>query len=187
MSFSFKLEKIVRILGEIILNTKKSLTFYENYNIIKNVIDYISIEKQEGIIMMTVDEKKFFLEELKKVPNRDVLKVATREEILRIAEEIDFKAIKEMAYGLGLEKKDIPSELLFEANFFFSLSLEVSIRGSWGVFDVWNLKDSDTYQMVEKYATLICGVEDTKAILDLYYFDLDFVLHYAKSDRPDLT
>lgn len=149
------------------------------------------MEKQEEIIM-TVNEKKFFLEELKKVPNRDVLKVATWEEILRIAREIDFQAVEQIyfkANGLKLKKCDIPAEELFEANFFFNLSSEFEEQlktiGEWTVHNVWDLNDSDTCKMLEDYATLIVG--EKAWMYDAYFFNLDAVLKYAKSDRPDLT
>lgn len=137
---------------------------------------------------MTVNEKKFFLEELKKVPNRDVLKVATREEIRRIAEEIDFMAIERIyaeSPSLGLLKSDIPSELLFEANFIFNLSLEfekeLGTGGSWEVYYVWNLEDLDTYRMVANYATHIGDINTS--IYHAYFFDLDTVFQYVKSNK----
>lgn len=140
---------------------------------------------------MTVDEKKFFLEELKKVPNRDVLKVATREEIRRIAEEIDFMAIERIyaeSPSLGLVKSDVPPELLFEANFIFNLSLEfeeeLHTGGHWEVYYVWNLNDSDTHKMLQHYAMLIRGGD--ASLYDAYFFSLDAVLQYARSDKPDL-
>lgn len=140
---------------------------------------------------MTVDEKKFFLEELKKVPNRDILKVATREEILRIAGEIDFQAVEQIyfkANGLKLKKCDIPAEELFEANFIFNLSLEfeeeLNTMGLWEVNYAWNLNDSDTHKMLQHYAMLVHGGD--AFLHDAYFFDLDAVLQYARSDKPDL-
>lgn len=140
---------------------------------------------------MNAKEKSLFLEQIKKVPNRDVLKVATRDEILRIAEEIDFKAIEEIyfkAHGLELKKSDIPAEELFEVNFFFNLSSEfeeeLETIGEWTVSDVWNLKDSNTCQMLQDYAILIGG--EKAWMYDAYFFNLDAVLQYAKSNKSDL-
>lgn len=137
---------------------------------------------------MTTEQKTLFLEEIKKVPNRDVLRVATRAEIRRIAEEIDFEAIERIyaeSPSLGLVKSDIPEDMLFEANFIFNLSLEFETElhtgGYWEVYYVWNLEDLDTYKMVENYAIHIGDINSS--IYDAYSFSLDTVLQYAKSSR----
>ena len=76
--------------------------------------------------------------------------MATWEEILRIAREIDFQAVEQIyfkANGLKLKKRDISAEELFEANFFFNLSSEFEEQlktiGEWTVHNVWDLNDSD--------------------------------------------
>ena len=142
---------------------------------------------------MTIEEKKFFLGELKKVPDRNILKVKpSRGRILKLARRIDFKAIEEIylkANGLQLVKKDIPTEMLFRANFFFILSLEfkeeLGTLGEWGVYDVWKVEDPATFRMVERFATLL-GDKDTE-IYDAYFFKLDAVIQYAMSKKPDLS
>ena len=131
---------------------------------------------------------KVLFEELeKKVPNRDICRVATKEQIQRIMKEVDFEAIERYleSKSLGLTAADIPRELVFEMILYSLSTTEWDKDGSTIYYmdtTLWNLEDAATKIFIQGIKKVF-GLDDFK---ELTCLKLDDFLKYAKSDEPSL-
>ncbi len=94
---------------------------------------------------------KFLLEELKKVPNREVCLVATEEQIERIAEELEFDGVGgflNTKKSLNLTVAEVPKDLHFEVVLYFILMTEFSEYFPEDS-EIWNLDDGDTLKFID--------------------------------------
>lgn len=130
------------------------------------------------------EAKEFLLKELKKVPDRDVLRVATREQLERILVEVDFKTMDDflMEHNLELSIDEVPKELYIELMCYFSVLPAKSARRKSTPFygkEIWNFEDASTCEVF---------FERARRILKTNYSDtfLKQLIKYARSDREDL-
>ena len=127
------------------------------------------------------EAKKFLLEELKKVPNREVCRqCATVEQLNRIFKEIEFDEMADFLIGDNLELKisEIPEDQKFEAILYFSNLNRIKGVGDW---EIWDLIDVQTGEWYDR---------TIKEMFELEYDDLcdlkkEAFIEYAKSDKPD--
>lgn len=134
---------------------------------------------------------KFLLEELKKVPNLDVCRVATDQQMKRIAAEIDFETMQsfwldavlnaDLDAGLELKISEVPVELYTEVILYFCMLVEYR-RALPDDDDIWNLEDEATVAFLSKVKHLF-QLDEDEDFMDIYVSD--FLEYAAKSDKPD--
>ena len=124
---------------------------------------------------------EILLEQLKKVPNREVCKCATAEEIIRIFEEINFGKIYDFIFtgNLALKISEIPEDQKFEVILYFSKFSEIERVAYWYLCDY----DDD---QTEKWHERSKEILEIDWFSELFEVDVDTLLEYAKSDKPDL-
>lgn len=124
---------------------------------------------------------KFLLEELKKVPNRDVLRLATEEQMERIAAELDLETMKNFLKedDLKLNIQEIPEELYTEISLYFCMLQQFTGRYVYDS-EVWAC-DENTLQFIESVRKSLKVME----YLELADATIAEFLAYAKSDKPD--
>lgn len=131
------------------------------------------------------------IEEFKKVPNRDVCRVATKDEVKVIADEmkIDFETMIQFSSSkaLLLTICAIPKEFHFEAIMFFTMAGDYYFDEFYfqnPEETIWNLNDQETLDEGEKIKVVFYNLDKVwlNSILDIRVEDM---LKYAQSDLPD--
>lgn len=97
---------------------------------------------------------KFFLEELKKVPNREVCQVATEDQIHRISKELDFEIMDQFLKNenLALKISEVPKEFHFEMVLYFLLMAEHKMSAIDS--KVWK-EDADTQKFIKNMKDIL--------------------------------
>ena len=128
---------------------------------------------------------EFLLKELEKVPNRDVCRVATEEQMERIAAELDFETILEiwLVEDLKLYISEIPEELRTEVIVYFCLLTEYEYA-DLNEKEIWSYYDEETLAFLTNIEEVFWLVRAGHCdhVLDIRVADF---LEYAKSDKPD--
>ncbi len=126
---------------------------------------------------------EFLLKELEKVPNRDVCRVATEEQMKRIAAELDFEAILEFLLDEDLKLciSEIPEGFHMEIILYFAMMTEVDESQFPYEGEIWDLFDKATGDFVANVKQIFLNSE-RQEIASIWSFEF---LEYAKSDKPD--
>ena len=138
--------------------------------------------------MTDQEAKKDFLKQLrKKVPNRDVCREATKEQIVRIMKEVDFGFCEKVCENsiLKLTPTNIPKEFVFE------MILYVLSTSEWegDTLIAWyrdpqlfNLEDKEMRDSIDAIKKMF-KIPKSGYLTQL---KLDRFLEYAKSKDPDI-
>lgn len=126
---------------------------------------------------------KFLLEELKKVPNREICQVVTAEQMDRIIAELNFEPMLEFLVKDDLEIKshEIPLELRTEMVLYICILEEENDRYFYDD-EIWDFDDAAVEEFVENTKKLLELGKDLE-LTDVAIADF---LEYAKSDKPDI-
>lgn len=131
------------------------------------------------------EAKKFLLEELKKVPDRDVCRVATEEQIQRIAAELDFETMIDFleVEDLELSIAEIPEKLHTEIVLYFCMLTEYEYYVGISDEAVWNAKldDESTYNFITNIKRIF-WLSESERVTEICIADF---LEYSRSDKPD--
>ena len=136
--------------------------------------------------MIMIDEKnkakKFLVEELKKVPNREICKVITKEQFERVVKELDLETMKNYLENcaLSLTVADIPDDMWFETILYLVLLTERT-EGCTIFYLDENLFDlnAETKEKISVIKKTIGYVGEISLL------EIDLLLKYCKSERPD--
>ncbi len=133
---------------------------------------------------MLNQKKENFLEELRKnVPNRDVCRVATKEQIEQIMAEVNFEFVDELLEN-RIMISHIPEDILFEMVLYVLSTTEweeEAIIAGFTDFQIFNLEDKKTRIFINVIKKMF-GIPKSGDLIEL---KLDDFLLYAKSDQPD--
>lgn len=153
----------------------------------------------EDIEMNRLEAKKFLLKELKKVPNREVFKVATKSQLEIITEEIIVEIDKKVEVFLKenesflFKAKEIPNNLWFEMVAFLALTAEAveveDVDAIWGYDNeqFFNFMDEKIVEKLEKVADILEIYDKTEQLFGQISTDvtIEDLMSYAKSDKAD--
>lgn len=149
--------------------------------------------------MNRLEAKKFLLKELKKVPNREVFKVATKSQLEIITEEIIVEIDKKVEVFLKenesflFKAKEIPNNLWFEMVAFLALTAEAveveDVDAIWGYDNeqFFNFMDEKIVEKLEKVADILEIYDKTEQLFGQISTDvtIEDLMSYAKSDKAD--
>ena len=135
---------------------------------------------------MNRDEaKKILLEQLEKLPNREICRIATEEEIETIVKQVEIDVENTVSQillvdNLYFKLSEIPKDKRFEAILYLALySEEFKDFYILDDFEIWDLADTETDIWIEKLKRML------EIDTDLSCICLKDVLEYAKSSKPD--
>lgn len=127
------------------------------------------------------------LKEFEKVPSRDVCRVATEQQMERIAADFDFETMEEFfedhCLHLDLCVSQIPAELRMEAIVYFAMLTEY-VDPCIVEDEVWDRHDEETADFLTSVKEIFQIYEDGRCddVLDISVVEL---LEYARSGMPD--
>lgn len=142
--------------------------------------------------------KEIFLKKLKKVPNRDVFKVATKSQLEIITEELIAETDRKVVIFLQenesflFKANEIPNDLWFEMVAFLVLTAEAvegDIEGIWGYNNdrFFDVTDENVIKKLEEIADILEIYDKTERLFGQISSDvtIEDLIAYAKSDKAD--